>query len=97
MPAVHVTCPTYYGSALDMARLLSLRDERGGLAPVLVDQAHGAHWRSGLFPPDALSLGADAVVHSVHKTLAGLTQSALLHLQGSRLDRHALEQALAMV
>jgi arginine/lysine/ornithine decarboxylase len=95
--AVHVTCPVYYGSALDMPGLLTLRDELGGRTPVLVDQAHGAHWRCGLFPPNAVELGADGVVHSVHKTLAGLTQSALLHAQGSRLDRRVLAQALAMV
>ncbi|MCL1790937.1 MAG: amino acid decarboxylase [Peptococcaceae bacterium] len=95
--AVHVTCPTYYGSALDMRRLLSLRDKLGAKTPVLVDQAHGAHWRCGLFPPNAVELGADGVVHSVHKTLAGLTQSGLLHIQGSRLDRSVLAQALYMV
>jgi arginine/lysine/ornithine decarboxylase len=74
-----------------------MREEKGGQTPVLVDQAHGAHWRCGLFPPNAVFLGADAVIHSAHKTLACLTQSALLHVRGQRIDRHVLSQSLNMV
>ena len=51
--------------------------------PVLVDEAHGAHL--GLhpaFPPNAMALGADLAVASLHKTLPSLTQTAVLHASG---------------
>ena len=32
-------------------------------------------------------MGADLVIHSVHKTLPALTQSALLHVNGNLIDR----------
>ena len=53
----------------------------------LVDQAWGAHlgFHPDL-PPNALALGADAMVTSAHKTLAGFTQSAYLFARGDRLD-----------
>lgn len=41
--------------------------------PLLVDEAHGAHFTPAAaqlpaaFPPGALQAGADAVVHSTHK------------------------------
>ena len=53
--------------------------------PLLIDAAHGAH----LALPKA-----DVVVHSLHKTLPALTQTALLHVQGTRVDRERLEHNL---
>ena len=53
--------------------------------PLLIDAAHGAH----LDLPQA-----DIVVHSLHKTLPALTQTALLHVQGERVDRERLEHNL---
>lgn len=53
--------------------------------PLLVDGAHGAH----------LPLPAgDIVVQSLHKTLPALTQTALLHVRGERVDRQRLEHQL---
>ena len=95
--AIHVTCPSYYGTAVDQEALLRQRDHTAPATPVLVDQAHGAHWQGTLFPPSAVELGADLVVHSTHKTLGSLTQSALLHCKGMRVSRRALSQALEMV
>ncbi len=48
---------------------------------LIVDEAHGAHLLSsdGL-PVSALQLRADIVVHSLHKTLPGLTQTGALHI-----------------
>jgi len=53
--------------------------------PLLIDAAHGAH----LALPKA-----DIVVHSLHKTLPALTQTALLHVQGQRVNRETLEHNL---
>ena len=55
--------------------------------PLIVDEAHGAHFAYGdAFPKSALELGADAVIQSVHKTLPSLTQTALLHVKNNRPD-----------
>ncbi len=66
--------------------------------PIIIDEAHGAHYgfHSSL-PPSALSEGVDAVVQSAHKTLPTLTMGALLHVQGSRIQRDMLRQSLAMI
>lgn len=95
--ACYVTYPTYYGSCCDLEALLKARDEDFPRLPVLVDQAHGAHYLGALFPPGALALGADAAVHSTHKTLSALTQGAMLHVQGQRLDRARLRQGLELL
>ena len=38
--------------------------------------------------------GADLVIHSVHKTLPAMTQTALLHVSGERVDRERLRRFL---
>lgn len=38
--------------------------------------------------------GADVVIHSVHKTLPAMTQTALLHVNGDRVDREKLRRFL---
>jgi arginine/lysine/ornithine decarboxylase len=66
--------------------------------PLIVDEAHGSHFVfNAAFPRPALSLGADLVVQSPHKTLGSLTQSSLLHLAGSRVDADRVDQALQML
>ena len=65
---------------------------------LLVDEAHGAHLsfhRS--LPPAALRSGADACVHSLHKSAGGLTQTALLHVRGGLVDRRRLRQAASLL
>lgn len=57
-----------------------------------MDEAHGAHFGfHDYFPENANRLGADIVIHSVHKTLPSLTQTALLHMNGSIVDRKRVE------
>jgi arginine/lysine/ornithine decarboxylase len=48
-------------------------------------------------PDCALACGADLVVHSAHKTLPALTQSALLHAQGSIIDFGKVQLALRLL
>lgn len=94
--AVHVTGINYYGYLPDLPALAGLAHAHG--APLLVDEAHGAHL--GLHPAlprSAVQQGADLVVQSPHKTLGALTQAAWLHVNGGRIARPALVQALALL
>lgn len=91
--AVFVTSPTYDGVVSDIEAIVKLAHARH--IPVIVDEAHGAHFSmDGRFPVSAVSCGADLVIHSIHKTLPSLTQTALLHVQGSLIDRERLRQFL---
>lgn len=93
---VLLTMPNYYGMGIDLAPLAEACHRSG--VPLLVDEAHGAHY--GLHPAvpgGALLSGADGVVQSTHKMLPALTMGAMLHIQGPRLDRGLLRQRLAMV
>lgn len=81
--AVMVVSPTYDGIVSDIHKIAEIV-HRAGL-PLIVDEAHGAHFRYGReFPQSALELGADLVIQSIHKTLPSLTQTALLHVNLNR-------------
>jgi len=91
-----VTHPNYYGMGTALQPLAQLCHDSG--VPLLVDEAHGAHF--GLnqqLPPSALTQGADGVVQSTHKMLTAMTMGAMLHVQGGLLDRSLIRQRLAMV
>ena len=97
LAAVVLVHPTYQGLCGDLAGLIE-RVHRRGL-PVLVDEAHGAHCGAaalpaGLLPASALAAGADLVVQSLHKAAGGLGQSAVLLLQGGRVDAEAVRRGL---
>lgn len=49
----------------------------------------GAAWHE-----NSCRAGADLVIHSVHKTLLAMTQTALLHVNGDRVDRERLRRFL---
>lgn len=94
--AVLVTMPNYYGMGSDLAPLAQACHDSG--IPLLVDEAHGAHYgQHPALPAGALACGADGVVQSTHKMLTALTMGAMLHVQGPWLDRALLRQRLAMV
>lgn len=95
--AVHITSPSYYGSVADLQSVILFRDQEKPDLPVLIDQAHGAHYRGNSFPHNAVRQGADLVVHSTHKTLSSLTQSAMLHVRGDRIERTALKKSLEVL
>ncbi len=91
--AVLVTSPTYDGVVSDIGAVAAEAHAAG--AVLIVDEAHGAHFgMHPYFPERALSCGADIVINSVHKTLPSLTQTALLHVQGDRVDREKLRSYL---
>lgn len=93
---VVVTSPTYEGVVSDIQALADTAHEFG--IPLLVDEAHGAHFgQSDFFPKSALSCGADIVIQSMHKTLPAFTQTALLHLGKNTIaDRERIEKYLSI-
>lgn len=86
--AVVITSPTYEGVVSDVSGIRKVLKPRG--IPFIVDEAHGAHlsFIDGIFqlPLSAVSLGADIVVQSLHKTLPALTQTAVLHINDERFE-----------
>lgn len=93
MKAVILTSPTYDGIISDIKGIADYVHEKG--AVLIVDEAHGAHLGFfGKFPKNAVSLGADAVIMSIHKTLPAFTQTALLHICSNRISKDRVEQFL---
>jgi arginine decarboxylase len=94
--AVMVVYPTYYGACGDLAAIAEI--VHGYQIPLLVDEAHGAHFgfHSDL-PPAAVAVGADLSVQSTHKLLGSLTQSAMLHVNSSLIDAEAIGRSLRLL
>lgn len=93
--AVVITSPTYDGVVSSVGEIAEIVHRRG--LPLIVDEAHGAHFPfHDYFPRSALEQGADVVVHSLHKTLPALTQTALLHVQGEFADRERIRRYMGM-
>lgn len=77
--ALVITSPTYEGVISDIAKISEVTRKYG--VPLIVDEAHGAHFGfSPMFPESAVTLGADIVIQSLHKTLPAFTQTAVLHI-----------------
>lgn len=94
--AVILSSPNYYGMSKDLKPLIALAHKYD--IPVLVDEAHGPHFGfHPSFPQSALQLEADLVVQSTHKMLSAMTMGAMLHMQGNRVPRPLVRQALTMV
>lgn len=88
--AVVITSPTYEGVISDIASIAEVVHNKK--IPLIVDEAHGAHLGlDSRLPESALKGGADIVIHSTHKTLAAMTQTALLHAQGALVDITKIE------
>lgn len=93
--AVLITSPTYDGIVSDVARIAEVVHNHG--IPLIVDEAHGAHFHfSDYFPVSAAELGADVVINSVHKTLPCLTQTGVIHLCSDRVSREKLIRFLGI-
>ncbi|MDR0949996.1 MAG: PLP-dependent transferase [Lachnospiraceae bacterium] len=91
--AVLLVSPTYEGRIADIEKIAHIVHQKG--IPLIVDEAHGAHlglWEGSL--PNSCMSQADLVIHSVHKTLPSLTQTALLHINGDLLDRNQIRRFL---
>ena len=82
---VFLVSPTYEGFVSDIRAIAEKVHNHNGI--LIVDEAHGAHFRfHDAFPDSALDLGADIVVQSFHKTLPVLGQIAVLHVKSPRVD-----------
>ncbi|WP_122644648.1 aminotransferase class I/II-fold pyridoxal phosphate-dependent enzyme [Luxibacter massiliensis] len=94
--AVVITSPTYDGVISDIQGITYIAHTKG--IPVIVDEAHGAHLGfHPYFPKNSNILGADVVIHSLHKTLPSLTQTALIHMNGNLADRREIRKYLHML
>ncbi|MED1206033.1 aminotransferase class I/II-fold pyridoxal phosphate-dependent enzyme [Heyndrickxia acidicola] len=94
--AIIATYPNYYGKTYDLKEIIDLAHHYE--IPVLVDEAHGAHFRLGdPFPPSAVELGADMVVHSAHKTLPAMTMGSYLHVNSGRISIPKVEEYLGIL
>ena len=109
---VFVVSPTYFGAVSDIrgAYLRFVIGISGGRAsgiaevchcfgvPLIVDAAHGAHFRfHHAFPEDPLSCGADIVIQSTHKVLTSLTQSSMLHMNSSLISTESISKWLSIL
>ena len=91
--AIFIINPTYYGVVSDLASIIEYAHEKNML--VIVDEAHGAHLAfHENMPPSAMSLGADMAAVSTHKTGGSLTQSSVLLMNTSRMDRNHVKTIL---
>ncbi len=94
--ALILTYPSYFGAAGNVGQVIS-EAKKAGLY-VLVDEAHGAHFKAGsIFPPSSLELGADFVVQSAHKTLPAMTMGSFLHVNKEVKDYSRVENYLRML
>ncbi|WP_339212151.1 aminotransferase class I/II-fold pyridoxal phosphate-dependent enzyme [Aeribacillus sp. FSL K6-3256] len=95
--AIILTSPTYYGlTYTKLNELIQFAHSRR--VPVLVDEAHGAHLiASSSFPKSAVSVGADVVVQSAHKTLPAMTMGAFLHVNSKLVNEEKISHYIHML
>lgn len=90
---VLIVSPTHEGRIAEVEGIAGAVHKHG--IPLIVDEAHGAHLGfHPAFAPGSSRAGADLVITSVHKTLPAMTQTALLHVNGSIVDRRRLRRFL---
>lgn len=97
--AVVITSPTYEGIISDVASIAEIVHKKGKI--LIVDEAHGAHLDLMNVAEEekvgAIAGGADLVIHSLHKTLPAMTQTALLHINSDRIDTDKVRTYLSMI
>ena len=86
-----ITSPTYEGVISDIKTLSNIAHKHN--IPIIVDAAHGAHLF--LENKNAIQLGADVEISSLHKTLPSLTQTAALHIS-SKIDAAKMQHAISL-
>ena len=94
---VWITNPTYEGVVSDIKKISEICKKYK--ASLIVDEAHGCLWNfKSKLPTSALHLGADAVVHSLHKTGGAMTQASMLHLsKNSKFEEEKVIHALKLL
>jgi len=90
--------PSYQGYSTNLDPLVDICHKRN--LPLLVDEAHGSYFlfceEFGL-PKSAVRSNADLVVHSLHKSLNGLTQTAIMWHSGNNLDKKKIIRSLNLL
>ena len=94
---VWITNPTYEGVVSDIKSISEVCKKYN--VPLIVDEAHGCLWNFNKHLPEtALKLGADVVVHSLHKTGGSMSQTSMLHVsENSCIDETCIEKALKLL
>ena len=94
---VWVTNPTYEGVVSDIKSISAVCKKYN--VPLIVDEAHGCLWNFNKHLPEtALKLGADVVVHSLHKTGGSMSQTSMLHIsKDSCVNEKSVEKALKLL
>ena len=78
-----LTYPNYYGETFNVEEVIKSLHQLN--IPVLIDEAHGAHFGLQGFPDSTLNYQADYVVQSFHKTLPALTMGSVLYIHKMHL------------
>jgi len=90
--------PSYHGYARDLEPLIDLCHQKN--LPVLVDEAHGSYFlfcENLNLPKSALISNADLVIHSLHKSLNSLTQTAALWYKGNLVNEQNLIKSINLL
>lgn len=79
--------PNYQGISYKVEKNIEIAQRYG--IKIILDEAHGSHFMlSDFFPKAGLTLGADLVIQSWHKTLPALTQASVLHVNSNYEGPH---------
>lgn len=91
--AVFVINPTYYGACSNLKEIVRIAHSFG--KPVLVDEAHGAHFGfCEKLPLSAMEAGADISSASAHKLIGSMTQSSILLVKSDLIENQKIKTAL---
>ena len=93
--ALILTYPNYYGMVNDLEEIIQIAHNKQ--IPVLIDEAHGAHFQGENFPRSAVHLKADVVVQSAHKTLPAMTMGAYLHFNSNIISERSISKYLQIL
>ena len=95
---VILVSPYYQGYSADIEPLIKICHQHD--LPVLVDEAHGSYFlfcENLNLPKSALRSKADLVVHSLHKSLNGLTQTAVIWHNGNLIEEINLIKSINLL
>ena len=95
---VILVSPYYQGYSTDLEPLIKICHQHD--LPVLVDEAHGSYFlfcENLNLPKSALRSNADLVVHSLHKSLNGLTQTAVIWHNGNLIEEVNLIKSINLL
>ena len=90
--------PLYPGYATDIEPLIKICHQHN--LPILVDGAHGSYFlfcENFNLPKSAIRSKADLVVHSLHKSLNGLTQTAVIWHNGNLIEKNNLIKSINLL